>query len=41
MAPRVSRADLIEEFKMTRRLKLKRGGSMLKAYRVALGFIHP
>lgn len=38
MAPRDSQADLIEVFKTARRLELKRGGSMLKTYRIALGF---
>ena len=38
MAPVEAQADLVEVFKSERRMELKRGGRMLKAYRVALGF---
>jgi murein L,D-transpeptidase YafK len=38
MASQESQADLVEVFKGRRRLVLKRGGRILKEYRVALGF---
>jgi murein L,D-transpeptidase YafK len=38
MAPVEAQVDLLEVFKSERRMELKRGGRMLKAYRVALGF---
>ncbi len=38
MAPAEAQADLVEVFKGARRMELKRAGSVLKAYRVALGF---
>lgn len=38
MASEDAQADLVEVFKAERRLELKRGGRLLKAYRVALGF---
>ncbi len=37
-APAEAQADLVEVFKAARRLELKRGGRLLKRYRVALGF---
>jgi murein L,D-transpeptidase YafK len=36
--PPEAQADLVEVFKAARRLELKRGGRLLKSYRVALGF---
>ena len=38
MAPAEKQADVIEVFKAQRRLDLKREGTVLKSYRVALGF---
>jgi len=38
MAPDDSQADLVEVFKAARRLELKRGDTILRTYRVALGF---
>jgi hypothetical protein len=38
MAPAAAQADLVEIFKGERRMELKRGGRLLKRYRVALGF---
>jgi murein L,D-transpeptidase YafK len=38
MAPVEAQADLVEVFKGERRMELKRGGRVLKSYRVALGF---
>jgi len=38
MAPAAAQADLVEVFKSERRMELKQGGRLLKAYRVALGF---
>lgn len=38
MAPEAERADLVEVFKASRRLELKRGGRPIRSYRVALGF---
>src|SRR5690242_10372952 len=38
MAPAEAQADLVEVFKGKRRLELKRGRTLLKTYRVALGF---
>jgi murein L,D-transpeptidase YafK len=36
--PADEQADLVEVFKRERRMELKRGGRLLKRYRVALGF---
>ncbi len=38
LAPEAAQADTVEVFKSARRLELRRGGSLLKSYRVALGF---
>ena len=38
MASAEAQADLVEVFKGERRLELRRNGSLLKTYRVALGF---
>jgi murein L,D-transpeptidase YafK len=38
MAPEGQQADLVEVHKAARRLTLRRAGSVLKTYRVALGF---
>ncbi len=38
LAPAEAQADLVELFKSARRLEIKRGGKVLKSYRVALGF---
>ncbi|UYN93404.1 MAG: L,D-transpeptidase family protein [Enhydrobacter sp.] len=37
-APEPAQADSVEVFKADRRLELRRGGRVLKSYRVALGF---
>ena len=38
MAPDDAQADLVEVFKAARRLELRRRGTLLRTYRVALGF---
>jgi murein L,D-transpeptidase YafK len=38
MVPAAAQADLVEVFKSERRMEIKRSGSLLRAYRVALGF---
>jgi murein L,D-transpeptidase YafK len=38
MASPDEQADLVEVFKSERRLNLKRGGTVIRSYRVALGF---
>jgi murein L,D-transpeptidase YafK len=38
MASREAQADLVEIFKAQRRMELKRNGTLLNTYRVALGF---
>jgi len=38
MAPAQAQGDLVEIFKRERRLELRRGGQLVRSYRVALGF---